>query len=33
MICTLALTFGFGNSDALSGAMATTMLLTTALLY
>jgi KUP system potassium uptake protein len=37
MICTLALTFGFGSSDALSGAygtaVSTTMLLTTALLY
>ena len=37
MICTLALTFGFGSSDALSGAygtaVSTTMLLTTVLLY
>jgi KUP system potassium uptake protein len=37
MICTLALTFSFGSSDALSGAygtaVSTTMLLTTALLY
>jgi KUP system potassium uptake protein len=37
MICTLALTFSFGSSGALSGAygtaVSTTMLLTTALLY
>ncbi len=37
MICTLALTFGFGSSDRLAGAygtaVSTTMLLTTALLY
>ncbi|WP_428485910.1 potassium transporter Kup [Rhodopila sp.] len=37
MLCTLALTFGFGSSDALAGAygtaVSTTMLLTTALLY
>jgi len=37
MVCTLALAFGFGSSDALSGAygtaVSTTMLLTTALLY
>jgi len=37
MVCTLALTFGFGSSDRLAGAygtaVSTTMLLTTALLY
>jgi KUP system potassium uptake protein len=37
MICTIAIAFGFGSSDALSGAygtaVSTTMLLTTALLY
>ena len=37
MLCTLALTFGFGSSDRLAGAygtaVATTMLLTTALLF
>ncbi len=37
MACTLALTFGFGSFDCLAGAygtaVATTMLLTTALLY
>ncbi len=37
MVCTLALTFGFGSSDKLAGAygtaVSTTMLLTTALLF
>jgi KUP system potassium uptake protein len=37
MLCTLALTYGFGSSDRLAGAygtaVSTTMLLTTALLY
>ena len=37
MVCTLALTYGFGSSDRLAGAygtaVSTTMLLTTALLY